>query len=228
MNDDVADPVAIVGDVHGCVDRLDRALTILPGIAATIIFLGDYVDRGASSMQVLDSLCEARGTLGRRLRLLQGNHDAALLDFVASNRPFSSLADGGLATVRSYLPKAATSIARPIEYFRQSFPVRHRKLLEGLETHLETESLLASHAGFNPDLPADRSPASLVRGSYPDLFDPSVRGISKLAVFGHYVQSGRSPFIAPDRICLDTGCGTLPDGPLTALILPEYRFLQFR
>ena len=65
----------------------------------------------------------------------------------------------------------------------------------------------------------------MVLVSHPELFQLRTLG-PKLHVCGHYPQKSLIPFRNENLVCLDTGCGTLRDGRLTALFLPEMRFLQ--
>src|SRR5262245_64530946 len=72
-----------VGDIHGCVDELAVMLdTISPAPGDTIVFLGDYVDRGPSSRDVIDRLIELRDSGPCRTVFLRGNHEDMFLAFL--------------------------------------------------------------------------------------------------------------------------------------------------
>ncbi|HAR51494.1 MAG TPA: serine/threonine protein phosphatase, partial [Roseovarius nubinhibens] len=73
-----------VGDIHGHLDKLDHALALIEadgGAEAPVVFLGDLVDRGPASCQVIDRLLEGRAA-GRDWTVLLGNHDRLFLDFL--------------------------------------------------------------------------------------------------------------------------------------------------
>ncbi len=89
------EPLAIVGDVHGCVDPLRAALDDLQRLGRRIILVGDYVNRGPDSHLVLALLAIARVQLGDRLVLLRGNHEVALLEILLTGQPAAFLRHRG-------------------------------------------------------------------------------------------------------------------------------------
>ena len=78
-----------VGDIHGCADLLDGLLALIRQDAAAtpyqLVFLGDYVDRGPDSAGVLDRLVKISASTPDTI-FLKGNHEAAMLDFLAAPR----------------------------------------------------------------------------------------------------------------------------------------------
>ena len=245
------DRLAVVGDVHGDAGRLDRMLRALCGDGRQVVLVGDYVNRGSDSKGVLSLLAGAKHRLGDRLVLLSGNHELAMLEFLDRGILPLYEAKGGLATIRSYLdgsPGAGGSAsavgsrapAGPVgwvdgvpgdlhRWFRRAVPADHERLLrEQLDVCLESDGLLVSHMGFDPEAPEDRSLAALVGTPHPELLsDPSAgqRAPRPAVVFGHYVQTSHRPWRRNGLVCLDTGCGTV-QGPLTALLLPEDVFVS--
>jgi hypothetical protein len=112
--------------------------------------------------------------------------------------------------------------------FRQRFPAAHERLIrEELRDCYEEVDLLVSHTGFDPISPSDRSRRALVQTSHPTIFEEDTQQSlgSALVVCGHYAQRSGEPYVSRKLICVDTGCGTY-GGPLTAVLLPERRFLQ--
>lgn len=216
---------AIVGDVHGNVVRLRAALSHLVNRVDEIVFVGDYVDRGPASREVLDILVELKASRLSQVTLLRGNHDNALLEFIQSGNRDLFIAHGGLTTVRSYMTDIPAN--EPLNVFRSTFPPYHAEFLERTSLYLERDDLLVSHCGYNPAFPQSRSLENMVTGRFPDLFQTAAKAPRSLVVFGHYVQDSRAPYVAPGLVCLDTGCGTLPDGPLSVLMLPDHNILQF-
>jgi serine/threonine protein phosphatase 1 len=216
---------AIVGDIHGDVDRLRVALHRLTRTVDEIIFVGDYVDRGQSSRLVIEELCKLKGAWGDRATLLRGNHDHALLKFLEDGDRTALIAHGGLTTVKSYLIDRIDK--SPLDQFRAAFPREHLNLLTNTEIFLERDGLLVSHCGYNPAAPESRTVEDMVSGQFPTIFRLAQPRPREFIVFGHYIQHKMKPYIADGIACIDTGCGTLPDGPLTAILLPSQQFMQF-
>ena len=218
--------LAIVGDVHGDIVRLARMFELVSGDRRQVLLVGDYVNRGANSKAVLSLLVEAKHRLGAGLVLLAGNHDIATLQYLDEGSLAPYAARGGMSTVRSYVGSATGNLHRR---FRRSLPADHERLLrEQLDIYFESDELLVSHTGYDPEAPQDRSADALVTTQHPELLsDPSARSRAPrpTVVFGHYVQTSRRPWRRDGLVCVDTGCGTL-DGPLTALLLPENSFVS--
>jgi hypothetical protein len=119
--------LAVVGDVHGCPERLRSALEDVVGSRRRIVLVGDYINRGSDSRKVLELLVEARHALGDRLVLLRGNHEVALLQLLATGLPATFLHHRGVTTIRSYLPEPGPNV---LEDFRRTFPRDHLRLLQ--------------------------------------------------------------------------------------------------
>jgi serine/threonine protein phosphatase 1 len=148
---------------------LRRALDVVTrDPAAHIIFTGDYVNRGPDSKTVLDLLIDLRDDRPSSVTFLRGNHETALTAYLNGGELSSFAAHGGLATVRSYLTSVQTGA---LDEFKSSFPLAHRDFLDSLVCFYETDEILISHSGFNPDFPEDRSSYAMCGGSYPDLFN---------------------------------------------------------
>lgn len=209
-------PVAIVGDIHGQADKLDAAIAALAEFSGSIIFLGDYIDRGPDSAGVLSRLFAFKED-NTRVRLLLGNHEVTLLRMLAGAPAHDFLAIGGLATVNSYLHDDP---APSLKTFIEIFPPGHLAMLRSMNHLYETDEVLITHCGFNPRRPASRQASDVTLGSFPELFRPDFSA-QKLAIFGHYVQKFRTIHEGDNVICIDTGCGVLNDGVLTIYYLPS-------
>lgn len=212
-------PVAFVGDIHGDASRLERLLQEATSWRRPLVFLGDYVNRGPESSRVLELVATA--VEDGHVALL-GNHDWAFLGYVEGRLGFAQFAAmGGAATIRSYVAEpygdVLTSLLRVV-------PDRHMELLRGLRPCWETDSVLASHVGYDPAHPCRRSLDDVALRGHSSIFrDPDA--LPKLVVCGHYTQVGGRPYVTPRLVCLDTGCGT--QGPLTAMLWPECEVFQF-
>ncbi len=229
--------VYAIGDIHGRVDLLEAlhreivadAEQLTPGTDKLALYVGDYVDRGLESRQVLDLL------LGQPLPdfhpvYLLGNHDAWLLSFLLDAKIGSTwLRYGGDATLHSYGVRLRRPTEDPQFYqdlqaeLRERLPRRHIEFLEELELSYETGDYLFVHAGVRPSVPLDRQIADdLLWIREP--FLSSRRDLGKVVVHGHTVEA--EPSVRANRIGIDTGaCWT---GRLTCLVLEEgrYRFLN--
>jgi serine/threonine protein phosphatase 1 len=218
-----------VGDIHGMRRLLDDLLGRIEGDAgddaAVVVFLGDLVNRGPSSRQVLERLIEGPQRRGDRWIALRGNHDQLVLDAVAgkSEAAFRRwMQKGGLETLASYgVGRKEASLSRA----RRAIPSQHLAFLDGLPFSFRAGDHFFVHAGIDPRRPLDRQ-------SEDDMMtirDPFLRGSHLLpftVVHGH-VPSPGGPVVAPRRIGVDTGA--YASGVLTAVALREGckpRFLE--
>jgi serine/threonine protein phosphatase 1 len=211
--------IVVIGDIHGDARRLDTLLTKLDHGGRRLVFVGDYINRAPDSRAVLNILCELKQSLAERVVFLAGNHELAFLRYLKDGNLARFAAFGGIATIRSYVSTPAGDLLAAV---LDAIPAEHIAFLEALIPSLECQGYTISHAGLDPDHPADRSMATMAGASHPAMFD---RELDRMVVCGHYVQRNRIPMLTDRLICVDTGCGTV-DGPLTALFLPERSFLQ--
>ena len=211
---------AIVGDVHGDAGRLVSLLSKPELRERELIFTGDLVNRGPDSRGVLEKVAEL--VFDKKIaRVLLGNHELLLLDFI-DNGNFVGLAmGGGIATIKSYVGVAYGNVH---QQFVEAFPREHLSLLRNANIYYEDGDVLVTHAGVSRADPSSRDVRDVVTGSHPELFAGDF-DVGKLLVCGHYVQRVGLPFVSPHFVCVDTGCGTV-GGPLTAFLLPERTFIQ--
>jgi len=216
--------VYAVGDVHG---RLDLFDALLAGIEAddaasgpaeaTIVLLGDLVDRGADSAGVV---ARARELQARRdTHILAGNHEEMFLrsfDDLDMFRHF--LRHGGRETVLSYGvdPRrfADATLAEAQDLMRDTVPRADLDFLHALEDHLAVGDYLFVHAGIDPKVPlAEQRRESLrwIREPFLSHTDPH----EHVVVHGHTIT--QEPEDRGNRIGIDTGA--YRTGRLTALVL---------
>ncbi len=217
--------VWIIGDIHGCKSELDQLLTEVPS-RDSLIFLGDYIDRGPDSRGVIERvLSEASRSV-----FLMGNHERMMLDhFHNSHDRFAdwwlSPENGGMETLHSYGLKTNARW--------RDLPRKHRDFLENLATYHEELNFVAVHAGVNPHGPIEISqqhPEDLlwIRGNW-ILHESDWAG--KLIYFGHtptrYFENqdeASTPVRRKRSIALDTGC--VYGGALTAMEHPSGRVIS--
>jgi serine/threonine protein phosphatase 1 len=211
--------LAFIGDIHGDSVRLSRLLGKLG--SRRLVFLGDYVDHGPHSREVVEILLEIANREPNPF-FLSGNHEIGLLAFLSGRLSFLEYAwMGGLSTIRSYIGKANGDVRSELV---AAIPTLHCEFLSNCKPFFETDHFMASHAGVNPACPQSRELAEIVLGRHPSIFHDDFR-LKKLVICGHYLQSTQRPFVSNRVICLNTGCGTI-GGPATALLYPEMSFLQ--
>lgn len=226
---DPADRLYVIGDIHGRIDLLetmfrriaaDFAFRVADGRKPKVVVLGDLVDRGDQSREVVERLKSAvgPGPLGE-LVVLKGNHEAALLDFVANPEQGSDwLRFGGMQTLASYgvpIPPG-TPGARALHGMADKLRAAlgdHLAFLQGLPLAYSSGDVLCVHAGIDPDNPASREEPVVLwgRARFPETGPvPGLR-----VVHGHY--DAVDPVITDGRICVDTGA--YYSGRLTAVRL---------
>jgi serine/threonine protein phosphatase 1 len=144
-----------IGDIHGRLDCLSKALQAITdhagGDPERIVFLGDYIDRGPSSKQVVDSLIELSKL--PYVTVLKGNHEAMMLEaFHSRDRSIMKwwAGNGGAETIESYLEHSEDSDFWPL------VPPGHIEWMENLPTVFESHGRLFVHAGFRPGVGLDK------------------------------------------------------------------------
>jgi serine/threonine protein phosphatase 1 len=226
-----------VGDIHGRADLLRRMHGLIeldtashPRDRHVIVYLGDYIDRGPDSADVIDLLLQSPVPGCQSVHLL-GNHEDSLLRFLDDVEVGSAwLYYGGLATlvgydidVGDYPWRNEIEMMRLQTELRRRLPVRHRRFLQGLPLHHGEGDYLFVHAGVRPRIPLDRQVREdllWIRDEF--LASPADHG--RVVVHGHTITP--KPEILPNRIGIDTGA--YATGQLTCLVLDgqERAFLQ--
>jgi serine/threonine protein phosphatase 1 len=200
-----------IGDIHGCSAALAALVEVIrPGPLDTLIFLGDYIDRGPDSRGVLDLLV----ALATRCRLvpLLGNHEELLVAAVrdpAAVRPWLTI--GGVETLLSY----GWAPGGPRRGLADWIPSRHWDFLAGCVPYHETDTHLFVHAGYVPDLPLEEQPPEALRWMVTDARRVRPHRSGKIAVVGHTPQRGGKVLDLGFLQCIDTNCHR--GGWLTAL-----------
>ncbi|MEO1135504.1 MAG: metallophosphoesterase family protein [Pseudomonadota bacterium] len=214
--------VYAIGDIHGRADMLDALLSAIEDDAGafdetTLVFLGDYVDRGPDSKGVLERLTRLQKSHDNAF-FLKGNHEEIMLDFLAEPEDLPHWLDwGGEETLESYgvdpVGQSATALA---EAMNAALPTAHRNFLKTLAlTHTEGDYLFV-HAGLRPGAPLeDQSETDLlwIRKRFHNA--PPDDRPDFVVVHGHTPTD--KPVDAGWRIGVDTGA--CYGGLLTAVVL---------
>jgi serine/threonine protein phosphatase 1 len=208
---------------------IHKDMTANPTARSLHVFVGDYIDRGPDSRQVIDRLIALART--HDCVFLKGNHEAVLLDFL--QRP-SALAEwrqyGGLETLMSY---GLTPSINPDEKeqealclaLNRALPDSHREFLAELRPSFSCGDLFFVHAGVRPGV-------ALKKQHEEDLLWIRDEFLShegyheKIIVHGH--TPNPKPEICPNRINIDTGA--YATGRLTCAIFEEdkVRFIEHK
>lgn len=204
-----------VGDVHGCARLLRQLHELIQKDAEgaveerqIVVYLGDYIDRGPDSREVVDLALAGPGETFECIHL-KGNHEAMLLDFLAGEGDVDLWRlNGGGATLRSY---GVEEGAGP-SVLAEVLPAAHRDFYESLRLfHVEGDYLFV-HAGVRPGVALDRqSDKDMLWIRHPFLDSDADCGY--MVVHGHSTVA--APEIRPNRINLDTGA--VWSGLLTAM-----------
>jgi serine/threonine protein phosphatase 1 len=182
------------------------------------IFVGDYIDRGPGSKQVVDTLLEFRKTVD--CVFLRGNHEQMLLDAVLKDKGALWMMNGGRATLRSY----------GIDTQRTTLPEKHLQFYKDTRMYYDTEAYFFVHAGLSPSktiaqsITDDNEVEEFLweRGHLNAQETPW----EKTVVFGHTPRN--QPIQRANMIGIDTGCvyDRMGYGKLTAVKLPDEEFIQ--
>ncbi len=220
-----------IGDIHGELEKLNELLEILPlQPGDRLIFLGDYIDRGADAYGVVERLLEVQKQYP--CVFLLGNHESMLLDFLGWSDPAyiggdAFLMNGGDRTLASYgyfdrdkPDRASFQFAKDHEDFYLSLQLYHREA-----------DYLFVHAGLDRDALNQDDVAFALRRSRPEdlLWNrttaelPHRLGVT--TIYGHTPSEDLSVrWNPPFSIGIDTGA--VYGGPLTAIRLPDERIFQ--
>lgn len=204
-----------VGDIHGRLDLLEPLVeAIVADLRASsasrrvVVFLGDYIDRGPDSRGVLQLLAGLSDVQGVEWRFLKGNHEQAMLGFLADPSAGRRWCEyGGDSALRSYglripeLTHRTEAWARVAADLRHKLTAREMEFLENLELSLTVGDYFFAHAGARPGVALDRQTSEdlmWIRNSFLD----SPAAFDRVVVHGHTPTS--RAYVDHRRIGIDT------------------------
>ncbi len=185
-----------IGDIHGCFTALETLVAAAKlGPNDQLVTLGDYVDRGPQSRQVLDWLI-ARSELGP-VASLRGNHELMMLQSRTDLFAFEDwLEFGGDATLASYAQGEETPSLEDV-------PQRHWDFLEkDCRDWFETDTHFFVHAGADPRLSLPNQPEYALY--WEKFHEPPPHRSGKIMVCGHTAQHSGRPLGLGHAVCIDT------------------------
>jgi serine/threonine protein phosphatase 1 len=201
-----------IGDIHGCATALAALLqAVAPTGSDTIVLLGDYVDRGLNSAEVLEMLVE----LVSRCHVvpLIGNHEIMMVNALQNKREVEVwCCNGGLPTIHSYGGRL------------QNIPAHHITFLNHCVRYYETESHFFVHASYIPNLPLERQPGEALFWTHILDQPPGPHLSGKKAIIGHTPQEDFEIRDFGHGAIIDTFC--VGGGWLTALDIESEQVWQ--
>lgn len=244
-----------VGDIHGDLEGLQTVFSCFPTLEATdtIVFVGDYLDRGPKSAQVVQFVRDLAARGPARVVALRGNHEDAWLRVIDAGWPEFILPPGNgcLAAMRSFTggpipdPEARPEKAEEPALMRGTFfPPDVVAWMRGLPFFYEDEHAIYVHAGLPRGSqsegfqhPSEVNNQALLLWMRDEHFFRNYKG--KLVVFGHTATAYLPPELSsytpddpldvwagPCCVGLDTGAGK--GGFLTAIELPAMHVYESR
>lgn len=199
----------IIGDIHGCLDMLRGLMDKIDWDPEkdSIIFLGDYIDRGKDSRGVIDYIIGLK-QMSRNIQCLMGNHEELFLNYINGQDEGTFLYNGGVNTLNSY-------------YYSENRKIDsdHIDFLKSLLLMIELDDYYIVHAGMKPGVDVkDQTAKDTLWIREPFIF--SDYDFGKRIIFGHTPFS--SPLIMENKIGLDTGA--VFGNKLTCLEIPAMKF----
>ena len=208
----------LIGDIHGHLLKLTKLIAAIwsdiePG--DMIIFLGDYIDRGPKSFEVIEFLLKLKSE--NNIVCLVGNHEDMFSRFVSVGDNYNSyMAIGGRYTLKSYEAN--------LNGFK--IPESHKKFYNSLKWYYETESFIAVHAGLNPKVTnlseQERHDLIWIRED----FYKYNRRWEKTVIFGHtptiYINKSKDVYVDNERNIIGIDTNAMSEGfPLTCIRMPD-------
>lgn len=200
------EPLFVIGDVHGCAEQLDALLKLRPA-DATLIFVGDIVDRGPS---VKTALTRVYDECQNGAICLMGNHEKMMIEFIKdpSGRAKRWLRFGGLQTVYSFkVPRvaernAAEDLIKARNIFVEALGQDLLSWVNGLPLVHQSGNVHVVHAAADPDKPMSaQEPATLLWGH--KNFAKQNRSDDQWVCHGHTIVE--EAVAQNGRISIDTG-----------------------
>ncbi len=201
-----------IGDIHGVDNKLEALLSkISPKNEDTIIFLGDYIDRGEYSKQVVDRVLNLSKIC--HCEFLLGNHEYFMLQSLKGEKTseYFFMTYGGKQTIASY-----GSLDNIMNI--------HGNFYSSLKLYYQTDKFFFVHGGINPKKHLQEQEIMDFVMIREEFIDNPHNMAGKKVIFGHTPFS--KPLVKDDKIGIDTGCGKYPDAKLTAFVCNTNEFVQ--
>jgi serine/threonine protein phosphatase 1 len=208
----------VIGDIHGCSQMLRDLIGLIAADRKkdTLVFIGDYIDRGSASRDVVDYVLQLKKEFKKIICLL-GNHEQMLLSYLEGVDEEAYLYNGGKSTLSDY----GISPSESPQDKKKKIPEAHMLFFQSLLPYYQTKNYIFAHAGLVPGISLDKQSINdllWVRYKFID----SNYDFGRRVIFGHTPMS--NPLIMANKIGIDTGA--VYGGKLTCLELPEAKIYQ--
>ncbi len=206
----------VFGDIHGCHQSFSKLLnTISPSKTDdTLVFLGDYINRGPDSNKVISTIIEIKSQFQHVITLM-GNHEQVLINYLEGRDKDFFIRIGGDLTLQSYGIKEPWPDS-PMKFF----PADHLQFFSELMMVWENEDYYFVHAGLHPGTHISQQSSDWMLWAR-DNFIHTKHNFGKRVIYGHTPHE--MPKVDPNKIGIDTGA--VYGGKLTCLILPDLEFV---
>ncbi len=207
--------IFVIGDIHGCFGQLCALMDKIPINFSRdqLIFIGDYIDRGSDSIEVVDYLIDLKKQLPGTL-FLKGNHEDMLENYLDGSDRFTYLLNGGQRTLDAYLNHPNNPEGYPV-------PSAHLQFFNSLHLYYQTDDYIFVHAGLRKKVPLE-SQKKMDLLWIRDEFIYSDFDFGKRVIFGH--TPFKEPLMQTNKIGIDTGA--VYGNRLTCVQLPEIDFFS--
>lgn len=205
-----------IGDIHGEIDKLNNLLgKINPDFSHTLVFLGDYIDRGKNSVAVVERLL----TLKDRTNciFLKGNHEQMFLKALknlSEEDIANCMVNGGAETLIQYMLMKRNNFDK----FKE-----HINFFKNLKNYYMTDNFIFVHAGLNPNKQILEQTEDDFLWIREEFLENKVN-VNQKIIFGHTIFN--EPLVKDNKIGINTGCGIYKTAPLTAYFCNENKFLK--
>lgn len=208
------DRLFAIGDIHGCVDELAAMLKAIAARSGDkVIFVGDYIDRGPASCDVIELLLGYRSGPAETI-FLKGNHEDMLLNFLGLPGRYGDafVYNGGSQTLASY-----GCVEPDPDELRVGLPDSHLHFFQGLKESYQSAPYMFVHAGIKPGRPLEEQSVEDMLWIRQE-FVLSDHQLGLMVVFGHTPM--RTVMVDPPfKLGIDTGL--VYGGKLTCVELTE-------
>jgi serine/threonine protein phosphatase 1 len=207
--------IFVIGDIHGCFGQLCALMDKIPINFSRdqLIFIGDYIDRGSGSIEVVDYLIDLKKQLPGTI-FLKGNHEDMLENYLDGSDRFTYLLNGGQRTLDAYLNHPNNPGGYPV-------PSAHLQFFNSLHLYYQTDDYIFVHAGLRKKVPLESQKKMDVLWIR-DEFIYSDFDFGKRVIFGH--TPFKEPLMQTNKIGIDTGA--VYGNRLTCVQLPEIDFFS--
>ncbi|WAA13377.1 metallophosphoesterase family protein [Fervidibacillus halotolerans] len=203
----------VISDIHGCFDEFMELLDLVEYTVGKdrLILLGDYVDRGPKSKEVVQYVLELEKK--DEVIILKGNHDERFVSLVERENPTVRemfFKYGGYETLKSYVPNFSMEhFDEAVDFIRQEYR-HHIEFLNRTKLYFEDDHFIYVHAGLNPKFKDWKQQPVPDFYTIRETFLQGTVDTEKRIVFGHtatpLIHESGDIWMSGEKIGIDGGC----------------------